>query len=149
MQIDSPFDALHEAISAATLRDLPDIQYWQRDWTVYRALSKKDPNLRFDDGKGPGEWVARRPMSDEVRVSMFPETWSSTALGYGGIGGASMTPAYTVIVSCHNMSCVYFGCGQLAYLIDHRTQSKEGRAALTADINGRHMARCGEERKYK
>ena len=48
-------------------------------------------------------------------VVMFQQTWGSTALGYGGIGGAVMTPAYTVVVSYENHMRVYFGGGRLVY----------------------------------
>jgi hypothetical protein len=49
---------------------------------------------------------------------MFPQMWGSTALGFGGIGGAAMTSAYTVIVfGCNRTdACVYFN-GGLAYHI--------------------------------
>lgn len=49
---------------------------------------------------------------------MFPQMWSSTALGFGGMGGASITTADTVIVFGEHRSnaCVYFG-GRFAYLV--------------------------------
>ena len=57
----------------------------------------------------------RRVYTHEVEVVMFQQTWGSTALGYGGIGGAVSTPAYTVVVSYENHMRVYFGGGRLVY----------------------------------
>jgi hypothetical protein len=148
MQIESPFDALHEALASAVLIDLPDIEYWQRDWKAFRALSK-ELSASFGPDEGPGELRKRRPTNEEVRVMMFAETWGSTACGYGGMGGAAMTPAYTVIVSYGGVSAVYFGCGRLAYLVDHRDQSKKGRERFNADISRPGMASCGQEDRYK
>ena len=48
---------------------------------------------------------------------MFPETWPSTALGFGGIGGAAITPAYTVVVLCQRTAAVYWG-GEFAYALE-------------------------------
>lgn len=51
----------------------------------------------------------------------FPQTWGSTALGFGGIGGAAMTTAQTVVVMDHGApvgsAAVFFG-GRLAYKIN-------------------------------
>jgi len=51
------------------------------------------------------EEVSRRPDLWEVDVYSFPQTWASTALGFGGplgfggIGGASIKTAQTLLVS--------------------------------------------------
>jgi hypothetical protein len=147
MQIESPLDALHNAMAQAVITDLPDIRYWQRDWTEYRKLPKeKAANL--SSGEGPGEWKTRRPSNSEVRVTMFHQVWGSTALGYGGIGGAAMTPAYTVIVNFNEVSCVYFANGPLAYTIDRRTQSIKGQAAFDEDVSKLNLAAASEAGKY-
>lgn len=54
----------------------------------------------------------------EFVFRMFPQTWGSTALGFGGIGGQAMTSAYTTVV-CDDYigwNGVFFG-ERLAYLI--------------------------------
>jgi len=149
MQIESPFEALHNAMSHAVMVDLPDIRYWQRDWVAYRALPKKEADVIRGDGEGPGEWKTRRPLPSEVRVTMFDDIWPSTALGYGGIGGAAMTPAYTVIVSCDDVHCVYFGGGPLAYTVDRAKQSIIGAVHFDADLSKRHMVSKSEAHRYK
>lgn len=51
-----------------------------------------------------------RYFGKEVKlVSMFEQTWGSTALGFGGIGGAAMTTAYTGIIQAGEETfAVYF-----------------------------------------
>jgi hypothetical protein len=50
---------------------------------------------------------------------MFPQTWSSTALGFGGIGGQAFTSAYVCVIESTLVGgyAVYF-CGRLAYVIN-------------------------------
>lgn len=54
---------------------------------------------------------------DLDHVEVFQQTWGSTALGFGGMGGATMTSANVVIVSLHGKSSVYFG-RRHAYTVD-------------------------------
>jgi hypothetical protein len=53
---------------------------------------------------------------------MYPQLWGSTALGHGGMGGASMSTAYTVVLECMDTQeyLVYFG-GQLCYTVSRRS----------------------------
>lgn len=65
-----------------------------------------------------GEFIQIRPNEHNTSVRMFSQQWSSTALGFGGIGGQAFTDAYTVIVEGPRRDvCVYFG-GRLAYHIE-------------------------------
>jgi hypothetical protein len=50
---------------------------------------------------------------------MFPQTWGSTALGFGGIGGQAISSAYVCVIESNLVGgyAVYFG-GRLAYVID-------------------------------
>jgi len=61
----------------------------------------------------------RRPHESTIgRIISFPQTWGSTALGFGGIAGQSITEALTVVVFGHYLeACVYFD-GKLAYKIN-------------------------------
>src|ERR1700744_4826272 len=54
----------------------------------------------------------------EIEVfAMFKQMWSSTALGFGGIGGSAMTAAYTIVLDGGNRDFyIYFG-GSYAGLI--------------------------------
>jgi hypothetical protein len=44
---------------------------------------------------------------------MRPQTWGSTSLGHGGMGGAAVTTAYTIVLECHATQefLVYFSGG--------------------------------------
>lgn len=53
----------------------------------------------------------------ELRVYTFPQTWSSTALGFGGVGGAAMTRAQTtVVVDQRNQHAVVYFASRYAYM---------------------------------
>ena len=149
MRLGSPFDALHEAIGSAIHRDLPAINYEDRDWEAWRKMSKPDQDNAIRATSLPRDKKTCRPMSDEVEVIMFPQTWGSTALGYGGIGGCPMTPAYTVIVIHRDCYCVYFGGGRLAYKLELCKMSPEGRANMLADIACRCMEEVHKSGRYK
>lgn len=52
--------------------------------------------------------------------AMFPQMWSSTALGFGGFGGQAITTAYTTIIGSgiyRKEFVVYFN-GRFAYRVD-------------------------------
>lgn len=94
MRLDNPLPTIADAIYAAVHRDLPDIKYKDRDWEAYRK-NKTDVYVE----------KIRRPSVDDIRIKVFPQLWGSGSLGYGGMGTASMTEAYTVIVSDNNALC--------------------------------------------
>lgn len=56
----------------------------------------------------------------DLSLRVFPQVWGSTALGFGGIGGQSMTSAYTTVVedAYDGFYSVFFG-ERLAYLIQN------------------------------
>ena len=84
----------------------------------------------------------RRPHMGEVEVYQFPQQWSSTALGFGGIGGQAFTTAPTTIVmDARNNACVYFG-DQFAYMVP-----SAGREFVD-DIQNQSMAAVREAGKY-
>lgn len=151
MRLGKPFDDLIEAVGAAVHRDLPDITYEDRDWDAWRKLSKEEQVSAMKTDTVPRVSRTRRLTSDEIEVVMFPQTWGSTALGYGGMGGAAVTPAYTVIVSAmHGLyHCVYFGYGRLAYRLKYDEMSSEGRERFQKDIASQNMAPVNESVRYK
>lgn len=78
---------------------------------------------------------SRRPYPDELEIYSFPQQWSSTALGFGGIGGQEFTTATTVVVVCRDEACVYFG-GRFAYKVAGCRRSE----AFQADLRRHLMA---------
>jgi len=149
MRIGLPFDPLHDAIASAIHCDLAEITYEDRDWDAWRTLSKEEQTDSIRNHTVPMLTKTRRVYSDEIEVTMFPQTWGSTATGYGGMGGAAITSTYTIIV-CYKMTtyCVYFGCGRLAYKLEYATMSKEGRENFLSDMSNRNMASVAKSGKY-
>lgn len=129
--VGTPIDSMASAIYRALASDLPDIEYMHR---------KPGTNK---DGKGwETEKRSRRPHEDDIEVYCFPQTWGSTALGFGGIGGQAMTTAYTTVVLCCDVAAVYFG-GRLAYVIKNPTRT------LWEDLAAHSMAERGKTAAYR
>lgn len=107
---DSPLETLHEVLSHAQYEGFSDIVYDKPDYS--KQISEKP--LRHAMVQS-----VRRPSLREITIQyMFPQNWSSTALGHGGMGGAASTTAYTTVLKCNNEYLVYFGRG-FAYKIMH------------------------------
>jgi len=149
MHLGSPFDALHGAIASAVHHDIPEITYQDRDWQAYKGMTGPEQVDAVNNDTVPTITKTRRVYTDEVEVVMFPQTWGSTALGYGGIGGAAMTPAYTVVVSYENHMCVYFGHGRLAYRLDYNKMSTEGRERWREDLQAQNLEDIRGSGKYR
>lgn len=139
MRLGSPLMAVHSALAQALMRDLPDITYENRDWAVWHKLSKQEQTDAIRTRTEPRVMRTRRPHEDDVEVIMFPQTWGSTALGYGGMGGAAVTSAYTVIVSNGDCHCVYFGQGELAYMIRYSDLSDQGKENWRSDCRNQNI----------
>lgn len=73
-----------------------------------------------------------RPSAYDIQVIHFPQTWGSTALGFGGFGGAAMTTAYTTVIISQENAAVFFD-GRHAYSIDNFDK------AFMEDVSKRNM----------
>lgn len=95
----SYYDCIHNQVRT--------IMYQKKDW----PKSKETDSEVFV--------VTSRPANemDVELFSAFSQMWGSTALGFGGIGGAAMTNAYTTIYRHEHNFYVYFG-GRFAYVIN-------------------------------
>lgn len=112
MYAENPLRDLHDAMAHAQYVGFKDIEYETRDWEEYRKTQK--------DIRVP---ATRRPTERDFSVyAMFTQTWGSTALGHGGMGGAAMTTAYTIVLECRATQefLVYFG-GQFCYKVNMRS----------------------------
>ncbi len=99
---------LSNAFAHAMYEGFPLIEYEDRDWEHY-SKTKQDKRIT----------KTRRHSDRDIEVyAMFSQTWSSTALGFGGVGGQAITSAYTIVLRSHILGqyCVYFG-GRFAYHI--------------------------------
>jgi hypothetical protein len=151
MRLDAPFLSLHQAIAEAVHSDLPDVVYEDRDWTAWRNMPKPEQTLAMQNNTIPCVTKSRRPVTDEIEVVMFPQMWGSTALGYGGMGGAAITQAYTIIVSSKHrrQHCVYFGGRKLAYAVDYDTVTPQGRLRFEQDMARRAMVSVDQKSVYE
>ena len=63
----------------------------------------------------------QRPTVDDFQMYVFEQSWGSTALGFGGIGGQAITSARTYVfipIDCDQKCFVYFA-GKFAYSVDY------------------------------
>lgn len=106
----SPLQALSSALHHAALLGLPPVQ----------------------DPSGAPE-LARRPDVSECRVrAMFTQTWGSTALGFGGLGGAAMTSAYTLVIEGPQGDLAVYWNGRFGYRV--LGSNRSGVEQLMADV---------------
>ncbi|KVP75332.1 hypothetical protein WJ96_06110 [Burkholderia ubonensis] len=138
MQLTSPIDAVARAIHHAAFVAIPDIHYRKRELSAMKGWSAEQRMDAMRNNTVPETDAVRRPDATECEVfAMFAQTWGSTALGFGGIGGAAMTPAYTVIVAGPNGHLAVYWAGRFAYLIDPAKQTEKQRKALQEDLGNR------------
>lgn len=94
----------------------------------------------------PFRWEWQRDKEtrvDDFEFHIFPQTWGSTALGFGGMGGRAITEADTIVcvpVSSNQKCVVYFG-GRYAYSADYNSAFRE-------DLLRQHMVPCSQAGKY-
>jgi hypothetical protein len=133
---ENPITDLHDAIAHAQYEGFSDIEYETRDWETYRA-TKQDVRIP----------ARRRPTTRDFGVySMFTQTWGSTALGHGGMGGAAVTTAYTIVLECRATRefLVYFG-GEFCYKV---SMNSSNIGVFADDVKNQCLASKRESEKY-
>lgn len=116
MYTENLFRDLHSAMAHAQYEGLSDIQYEERDYEAIRNAKTAEERAA---ALHTGIPATRRPTQRDFGVyTMFQQTWGSTALGHGGMGGAAVTTAYTIVIECYNTQewLVYFG-GMFCYKV--------------------------------
>jgi hypothetical protein len=134
---ENPITDLADCIAHAQYVGFSDIEYETRDWETYRT-TKEDVRIP----------ARRRPTTRDFGVySMFTQTWGSTALGHGGMGGAAMTTAYTIVLECYHTQefLVYFG-GEMCYKVDRRSRNLD---AFVEDCRNHNLASKRDSEKYQ
>jgi hypothetical protein len=124
---ETPIQDLANVIAHAQFEGFPEIEYESRDWSQKERVFIK---------------AKRRHLTRDISVyAMFPQTWGSTALGFGGIGGQAITTAYTIVLMSEagDGYCVYFG-SRLAYRVRKPTQSFY---EDIAQFNMKPLSECG------
>ena len=137
MNATNPIETLAGAMAHAAYEAFPEYKYKDRDWTkydkwrreVFDKLSNEEKKKLYDEERRtnvhmcPADCLVEKSRKhtfyDLTVYNMFPQTWGSTALGFGGIGGQAITSAYVCIIESNLLGqfAVYFG-GQLAYVIE-------------------------------
>lgn len=114
-------DQISAAVKQALEYDLPEIE--EETWGIVNNRAAQTGTIK------------RRPSQHDVEIYSFPQSWGSTALGFGGVGGQMMTTAQTTIVSLETTAWVYIG-GQLAYCVEEWQRNE----AFNRDMQHHQMA---------
>ena len=134
---ENPITDLANCVAHAQYIGFSDIEYETRDWETYRKTK--------EDVRVPAR---RRPTTRDFGVySMFTQTWGSTALGHGGMGGAAVTTAYTIVLECYHTQefLVYFG-GQYCYSVSRRSKNLN---TFVEDCRTYNLASKRDSEKYR
>lgn len=110
------------------------------DTALDLLLIEKDILYRMDYSKEDKHF---RISVDDFAMYIFEQTWESTALGFGGIGGQAMTTANTYVfipVTCHQNCFVYFD-GRFAYQVPCSKSFME-------DVRNHSMKSVNQSRLY-
>lgn len=122
MNATNPIETLAGAMAHAAYEAFPEYVYEDRDWAKHdkwrATLSREEMKTAIAPADCYVEKSRKHSMYDLTVAAMFPQTWGSTALGFGGIGGQAITSAYVCVIESNLLghAAVYFG-GRLAYVI--------------------------------
>lgn len=138
MQLPSPIATVASSLLHAVHVALPNIHYERRDHAAMRGWPAEKRMEAMRSNTVPMKSDVRRPTETECEIyAMFVQTWGSTALGFGGVGGAAMTPTYTVVVLGPEGQFAIYWNGTHAYTVDPNTQTDEERKAFLEDLTNR------------
>jgi hypothetical protein len=123
MNATNPIETLAGCMAHAAYEAFPEYKYQDRVWVKHdkwrSTLTREEMKTAVAPADCFVEKSRKHSFYDLTVYSMFPQTWSSTALGFGGIGGQAITSAYVCIIESNLVGgyAVYFG-GRLAYVIN-------------------------------
>jgi hypothetical protein len=123
MNATNPIETLAGAMAHAAYEAFPEYKYQDRNWAKHDAwrstLTREEMKTAIAPADCYVEKSRKHSLYDLTVYSMFTQTWGSTALGFGGIGGQAITSAYVCVIESNLVGgyAVYFG-GRLAYVID-------------------------------
>jgi hypothetical protein len=123
MNATNPIETLAACMAHAAYEAFPEYKYQDRNWAKHdqwrATLTVEQRKTAVAPPDCFVEKTRKHSFYDLTVYSMFPQTWSSTALGFGGIGGQAITSAYVCIIESSLVGgfAVYFG-GRLAYVIN-------------------------------
>ena len=91
----------------------------------FRDVNEMIEEVKEDFKNKTGHALTDMELMYEVSIYTFPQTWGSTALGFGGMGGQMMTQAQTTIIEVNtisNYAAVFFG-GKFAYSVKNMNEA--------------------------
>lgn len=142
---DDPISNLASCIAHAQYVEFTDIEYNRMDYDAVRNAKTAEEKRA---SMSATVRTKRRPTTRDFEVyAMFTQTWGSTALGHGGLGGAAMTTAYTVVLECIELNelLVYFG-SEFCYKVDRRSKNFD---KFVEDCRYKMLASKRESEKYQ
>lgn len=110
----------------------------------FRDVNEMIEEVKIDFQNKTGHELTDMEISYDVTLYTFPQTWRSTALGFGGYGGQMITRAQTTVImvsTTHEYGAVFFG-GKFAYSI------KNVNEAFIKDVSQFHMEPVYKASKY-
>lgn len=137
MKVGNPITDVANAVAHAQIIGLPAIKHERAQRPEGMEFSEYKRQLTA--GTLPKVIEDVRPNLEDFDVFMYPQMWGSTALGFGGMGGASIRQANTVAIVCRKVrtAAIYFA-GQHAYNVDLTDPTVQKR--LNDDIRDRRIA---------
>ena len=123
MKATNPIETLAICMAHAAYQAFPEFKYKSHDWEKHdkwhSSLSREERKNAIAPDDCYVEKSRKHVMYDLTVYAMFSQTWGSTALGFGGVGGQAFTSAYVCVIESDLVGqyAVYFG-GRFAYLID-------------------------------
>lgn len=85
--------------------------------TIAKELLEINEDLQFRVNNPSNS----RIYDEAFELHIFPQTWGSTALGFGGIGGQAMTEAmtYVLLSRVDGEDCIVYFAGRFAYKVPY------------------------------
>jgi len=121
-QASNPIETLHASMAHAAYVAFSDYTYQDRDWAKHDAWRSTLKREEYKTAVAPADCYVEKTRKhtdyDMSVYAMFVQSWGSTALGFGGIGGQAITSAYVCVIESNLTGefAVYFH-GRLAYMI--------------------------------
>lgn len=138
--LEDPIAELHRSLAHAEYVGFNDIEYHRRDINAIKSAKTAEERAQALEAYTV---EMRRPTSRDYAVfAMFAQTWGSTALGHGGMGSASITEAYTIVLEGFNREYLVYMGGQLCYKL---TDPKD---VFFSDIGDRNLSDRRSSGKY-
>lgn len=123
MNATNPIETLAGCMAHAAYQAFPEYVYKDRDWAKHDKWRSTLTREEMKTAVAPPDCFVEKSRQhtfyDLTVYSMFTQSWGSTALGFGGIGGQAITAAYVCVIESNLVGqfAVYFG-GRLAYVIE-------------------------------